>query len=53
MNEPTNFCKGECEEHNWNRTLDYEDRKEEFKNDIIIFPYIPGTSRLEEMTLRT
>lgn len=42
MNEPANFCDGECESRKWNKTLDYEDIKENSKHDVIRFPYIPG-----------
>ncbi|CAK60057.1 unnamed protein product (macronuclear) [Paramecium tetraurelia] len=55
MNEPTNFCDGECDLQSggdkWNSTMDYTDINEDYKNNHIRFPYIPGVSPLEKMTL--
>ena len=55
MNEPTNFCDGECElqsgRDKWNSTMDYTDVNETYLNNHITFPYIPGVSPLEKMTL--
>jgi len=49
MNEPTNFCDGEC---NWTRERPEEDLPVEFfKNDIIKLPYTPGITRLDSKTL--
>ena len=32
MNEPTNFCDGECTRSGWNHTFDYEDENISYKN---------------------
>lgn len=32
MNEPTNFCDGECTRSGWNHTYDYEDENITYKN---------------------
>jgi alpha-glucosidase/lysosomal alpha-glucosidase len=56
MNEPTNFCDGEC---NWSRmvedgtlsTLIVDDRLESAISPHIEFPYLPGGVRLESKTI--
>ena len=50
MNEPANFCTGECywDEH----PLDNSPDKESYINDEIHFPYVPGRTNLDDKTLR-
>jgi alpha-glucosidase/lysosomal alpha-glucosidase len=51
MNEPTNFCNGECD---WSRSMPDEDFiVESFKNDIFKLPYTPGETNLDKNTLAT
>ena len=48
MNEPANFCEGEC---NWrNHHRDHPKREDKLNNEII-FPYIPGEIPLANKTL--
>jgi alpha-glucosidase/lysosomal alpha-glucosidase len=49
MNEPTNFCDGEC---SWTRKMEDDDIVEVFKNEKIMLPYVPGETRLDKMSLR-
>lgn len=39
MNEPANFCNGECK---WYRKLAHDPIREEYKNDELKLPYLPG-----------
>lgn len=49
MNEPTNFCDGECD---WSRSRPSEDySNDSYKHDIIKLPYTPGQTRLDKNTL--
>lgn len=48
MNEPANFCNGECK---WYRKLALDPIKEEYKNDELKLPYLPGNQKLENKTL--
>lgn len=47
MNEPANFCDGEC---SWINNND-RDTKLEFINSRINFPYLPGGQNLATKTL--
>lgn len=48
MNEPTNFCDGEC---NWNKAVEDDDQQEWAIQQRIEFPYLPGGVKLQSMTL--
>lgn len=49
MNEPTNFCNGECK---WNRMMPNDPVNESYKNPIIKLPYTPGDIPLDTKTIR-
>ena len=48
MNEPANFCNGEC---NWTRVMPDDEPNKDYLVDEIDFPYQPGGINLETKTL--
>lgn len=48
MNEPANFCEGEC---NWSTKLHDHPKQDSKLHPEIIFPYIPGKLPLANKTL--
>jgi alpha-glucosidase/lysosomal alpha-glucosidase len=49
MNEPANFCDGECK---WKRDLPADDNVSEYLLQPLPLPYLPGGIKLETKTLR-